>query len=165
MEKGNVREILKNICLVVFDFDGVFTDNRVIVSQDGKESIICSRSDGLGLELLRNIGVESFILSTETNPVVKYRAKKLKIRCYSGCKDKLQLLKKIIIKRKIDPSCVAYVGNDINDLSCLKFVGIPVAVADAYMEVKKASKIVMKKKGGDGTVREFCQLLYDAKQK
>jgi len=160
----DIIELLENIKIVFFDFDGVFTNNQVIISQTGEESVICNRSDGLGLSMLRNMNIDMAIISTETNPVVKMRADKLKIDCYQACEDKLKILKDIINKKNIPIEQVAYVGNDINDITCLNSVGLPVAVADAYHQVKKTSKIILKKKGGYGAVREFCEILYKVKK-
>lgn len=145
--------------MVVFDFDGVFTNNKVIVSDEGKESVICDRSDGLGLKMLREKGVLLFILSTEKNLVVMHRAKKLGIDCIHGCENKLMELRKIAKTKKILFKEIAFVGNDINDLECLKNVGLPIVVADAYREVKDIAKIILKKKGGDGAVREACEYI------
>lgn len=158
--KGNIKKIIKNIKIVFFDFDGVFTNNKVIVSEDGKESVICDRSDGIGLSLLNSINIKTAIISMEKNPVVKIRAKKLNIDCFSGCSNKYELLLDIIKKKNISINQVAYVGNDINDLTCIEKVGLPVAVKDAYPEVISKSKIILKKKGGHGAVRELCDLIY-----
>ncbi|HEY5884020.1 MAG TPA: hypothetical protein VIT88_05000, partial [Pyrinomonadaceae bacterium] len=112
--------------LIAFDFDGVFTDNLVLVSQDGTESVRCWRGDGLGLRKLDRLGIISLILSTEPNPVVAARARKLDLRCIHGCDDKLTTLKKIAAEHDLDLSQVAFVGNDINDLECLESVGFPI---------------------------------------
>lgn len=157
------RLMLKNLRLAVFDFDGVFTDNRVIVSEKGVESVVCNRSDGLGLRRLREAGVDMFILSTEVNPVVTCRARKLKIGCHQGVEDKLTVLKREAAHRGIPLSQVAFVGNDINDIECLDAVGVPVVPADAWLEVRPHAKWVLKRRGGDGAVREFCDTVWKAK--
>lgn len=154
-----------NIKLIVFDFDGVFTNNLVYINEDGKESVVCNRSDGIGLSMLRKIGIEMIILSTEKNPVVKQRANKLLLECHHGVENKLEYLKTISRDKKIPFQCIAYLGNDINDLECLKAVGLAVVVADAYSEVKQVAKIILSKKGGDGAVREFCEMIYKSKKK
>lgn len=153
------------IKLVVFDFDGVFTDNRVIVSEDGKESVICNRSDGIGLSMLRKQGIEMIILSTEKNKVVEHRAKKLQLECHYNIDNKLKYLKLLLKQKGISLKNTAFLGNDINDYDCLKNVGLPVVVADAFPEVKKIAKIILTKKGGEGAVREFCELLSNSKTK
>jgi len=151
---------IKDIKAIVFDFDGVFTDNRVIVSEDGKESVICNRSDGIGLEIIRNLEIPMKIISTEKNPVVAKRAEKLKLSVTYGVDDKLAELKKYSNETDIEISDFAYIGNDINDLQSMEKVGFPVAVADAVEEIKLISTLILTKKGGDGAVREFCELIY-----
>ena len=150
----------KDIKAIVFDFDGVFTDNRVIVSQDGTESVSCCRSDGLGLRRLDDIGIQYCIISTETNPVVATRAKKLNIPVMQGHDDKLPVLMKFAKERDLAMHNIAYVGNDINDKECLESVGLPIVVADAYPEILSISKFQTERKGGYGAVREVCDLFY-----
>jgi len=158
--ENDVSKGLSKVKFIAFDFDGVFTDNRVIVSECGEESVLCSRSDGIGLERLREIGIQFAVLSTETNPVVLARCKKLGVPCYSGLSDKLSCLKIVIEQHGLELSEVAFVGNDINDLPCLRSVGFPVAVADAWDEVRSEARHVLKRAGGFGAVREFCDQLY-----
>jgi 3-deoxy-D-manno-octulosonate 8-phosphate phosphatase (KDO 8-P phosphatase) len=160
----NRNKLLKNIELVVFDFDGVFTDNKVHITENGMESVSCFRSDGLGLDLLRKLNIKTAIISTEKNGVVQARAKKLRLDCYHGIDEKKLVLQNIIDQYGVDLSKVAFVGNDINDLSCMRLVGLPVAVNDAYPEVKKVARIVLKRKGGMGAVREFCEMVVREKR-
>lgn len=160
--KSPGREKIKKIRLAVFDFDGVFTDNRVIVSEDGKESVCCNRSDGLGLKRLREVGVESMILSSEKNPVVSKRAQKLEIECVQGVTDKLKVLQQEIRRRGLRMETVAFVGNDINDADCLRSVGLPVLVGDAWPDVRPLARWILKRNGGEGAVREFCDALWAA---
>jgi 3-deoxy-D-manno-octulosonate 8-phosphate phosphatase (KDO 8-P phosphatase) len=159
----NRIKLLKTIELVVFDFDGVFTDNQVHITENGLECVSCFRSDGLGLELLRKLNIKMAILSGEKNGIVMTRAKKLCLDCYHGVDEKKIVLQSIIDQYGIDLGKVAFVGNDINDLSCLRLVGLPVVVNDAYPEVKKVARIVLKRKGGLGAVREFCEMVVKAK--
>ncbi|HPN83952.1 MAG TPA: HAD hydrolase family protein [Victivallales bacterium] len=149
---------MKSIKLIVFDFDGVMTDNRVLVSEDGKESVFCNRSDGIGINILRKSGYKMLILSTEKNRVVKARAKKLKMSVLNGIYDKKKVLCEYCRKNNIKMTSVCYVGNDINDLSAMKSVGVKVCPSDAYSEIKSISDIVLKKAGGDGVVRELATL-------
>jgi YrbI family 3-deoxy-D-manno-octulosonate 8-phosphate phosphatase len=145
--------------LIVFDFDGVFTDNRVFVRDDGRESVACNRGDGLGLEMLRNRGVPMLVLSKEQNPVVGARCTKLKLPYVQGIDDKRTFLLEHLRKQGIPPESVAYVGNDVNDLACLSVVGLPVVVGDAHPDVIGAAKLVLGRPGGQGAVREFCDLV------
>lgn len=149
--------------LVVFDFDGVFTDNTVYVDQYGVESVRCWRSDGLGLSRLREIGVKTFIISTEANPVVTVRANKLKIACRQSVEDKSSALLDICEELGVDPGNVMFVGNDINDIPAFKSAGFPVAVADAYPEVDPFIIFRTVKPGGFGAVREICDMIFLAR--
>ena len=116
---------LRAIGLVVFDFDGVFTDNRVWVNETGEESVACWRGDGIGLRRLDEVGVPYVIVSTEPNPVVAHRAEKLRARCVHDVADKLAVLREEAVRAGVGLDAVAYVGNDVNDASCLEAVGLP----------------------------------------
>ena len=153
-----------NINAVVFDFDGVFTDNRVIISEDGKEFVICNRSDGIGLELLRSIGIPLTIVSTEKSPVVAFRAEKLKLPVVHGVINKIKEIEKFSIYNNVDYENIAFVGNDINDAECMQVVGFPIAVADAVESIKKIASYILERNGGDCAVREICELIYNAKK-
>ncbi len=157
------KEMLSTVKLVAFDFDGVFTDNTVYVTQDGVETVRCWRSDGLGLSRLRSIGVQAFIVSTEANPVVMARANKLKIPCKQGVEDKAAAILQTCTELGIAPEHTMFVGNDINDIPAFKSVGLPVAVADAYPEVYSYVIFRTEKPGGFGAVREVCDLIFQAR--
>ena len=149
---------------VVFDFDGVFTDNTVLVGEDGRESVRCWRSDGLGLRRLRQVSVGCLIVSTETNPVVSVRARKLGIECLQAVEDKAAAITAYCGARGIGLKQVAYLGNDINDIAAFGIVGLPVAVADAYEEVLPHVRCRTARPGGRGAVRELCDLVFSARQ-
>lgn len=157
------NELLSAVKLVAFDFDGVFTDNTVYVSQDGIESVRCWRSDGLGLSRLHSIGVKTFIISTEANPVVTARSKKLKMSCKQGIEDKAATILQTCIELGIEPEHTMFVGNDINDIPAFKSIGLPIAVADAYPEVYPYVLFRTEKSGGFGAVREVCDLIFQAR--
>lgn len=145
---------------IIFDFDGVFTDNRVIISEEGKESVQCNRADGIGLGMLRELNIPMTIISTEKNPVVSMRAKKLELSVSHGVENKLEELMKFSKSVNIDLEDIAFVGNDINDYDCMEQVGYPIAVNDAVDEIRSISKHLLSKNGGDGAVREVCELVY-----
>lgn len=147
------------IDLVVYDFDGVMTDNRVLVLQDGTEAVFANRADGLGVNLIRKMGIAQLILSTETNPVVQARAAKLGIEAINGCADKRDALTEYYARHGIDMSRVVYIGNDTNDLEVMKAVGYPAAPADAHQSVKAIACMVTRAKGGEGVVKEFAEIL------
>ena len=147
---------LSGVRLLVLDFDGVLTDNRVLVDQDGREAVFCHRGDGWGIAQLKKTDVDVLVLSTEKNPVVEARCRKLTVPCIQGCDDKLTRLQQLAQKRNLLPGDIAYVGNDVNDLECLQWVGMPIAVADAVPEVLSAVQLVTSRDGGFGAVREVC---------
>jgi YrbI family 3-deoxy-D-manno-octulosonate 8-phosphate phosphatase len=159
-----LKDLIANIRLVAFDFDGVFTDNMVYVLEDGTEAVRCFRSDGIGLQKLKRLGIESVIISTEANPVVSARARKLKIRCIQNCQDKRAVLEEIAHENGITLNEVAFVGNDINDLACLECVALPIVVQDAFEEVVPLALYQTKRPGGHGAVREICDLFEQAKR-
>lgn len=163
--KDNIinQKILAAVRLVAFDFDGVFTDNTVMVNQDGNEAVRCWRSDGLGLARLNSIGVRAFIISTEINPVVTARARKLNLLCKQGINDKAVVILDTCKELDIEASHTMFVGNDINDIPAFKVVGIPVAVADAYPEIFPHVLFRTNKPGGFGAVREICDMIFNAK--
>jgi YrbI family 3-deoxy-D-manno-octulosonate 8-phosphate phosphatase len=153
-----LSDLIRTIRLVAFDFDGVFTDNAVYVFQDGTEAVRCFRGDGMGLEKLTALGVDLVIISTETNPVVSARARKLGIPCVQGCKDKRAALDHMAREKGISLAEVAFVGNDVNDLPCLTAVGLPVIVQDAHPDVIPYGRYRTTSPGGRGAVRELCDL-------
>lgn len=144
---------------VIMDFDGVFTDNRVIVFEDGREAVICNRSDSLVMSKLSPLNIRLVVVSSERNSVVKSRCDKLGIHCISGVEDKLSTVKGWLIDNKINCENVVYIGNDVNDLECIRFVGCGIAVNDAYPEVKRCAKIVLESPGGMGAVRELIDII------
>jgi len=149
----------KNPALLLLDFDGVMTDNSVWVDQNGTESVRCSRGDGMGVSLLRKAGFPVMILSTERNPVVHRRAEKLKIPCVAGVEDKTAAFHEILKDRGVSPADVIFVGNDINDLGCLRAAGCALVVADAHPSVIPFAHAVLQHNGGRGAVREVCDAL------
>lgn len=158
----DLRERLLGIKLVAFDFDGVFTDNTVYVSETGAEMVRCSRADGLGLRRLESVGIKPLIISTETNPVVARRGKKLAVDVHHGCTDKFALLHELLISHGLEFEQVAFVGNDVNDEVCLRAVGLPITVADAHPDVIGLGMYRTRLAGGRGAVREVCDLIASA---
>lgn len=155
---SDLKKVIRNIKMIVFDFDGVFTDNSVYVHEDGTETVRCCRSDGIGLRNLEALNIYSIILSTETNPVVSVRSKKLKIKCIQGCEDKEKGLQDILIKMKCNLANTAYVGNDTNDLPCLLKTALPIVVRDCHPDIVSIAAYQTQIPGGRGAVREVCDL-------
>lgn len=157
------RPLPQRVKLLALDFDGVITDNRVWVDENGRESVAAYRSDSLIMTKLRQAGTEVVILSSETNPVVTARAKKMRVEAIHGIglNDKAAVLKNLLAERQIDPAQVIYVGNDLNDLPCFEVAGWAVAVADARPEALRAADYITRAPGGHGAVREICDLILE----
>ncbi|KPI03701.1 N-acylneuraminate cytidylyltransferase, 3-deoxy-manno-octulosonate-8-phosphatase [Actinobacteria bacterium OK074] len=155
-ERPGALPTADDIDAVVLDFDGTQTDDRVLIDADGKEFVSVHRGDGLGIAALRKSGLDLLILSTEQNPVVAARARKLKIPVLHGIDRKDLALKQWCEEQGIAPERVLYVGNDVNDLPCFALVGWPVAVASAHDVVRGAARAVTTVAGGDGAIREIA---------
>ena len=155
---------LAEVRFAVFDFDGVFTDNRVWTNERGEESVACWRGDALGLRRLEEVGVPHLILSTEVNEAVGARARKIRAACVQGVEDKLPVLEQEAARRGVPLERTAYLGNDVNDAGCLGAVGLPVVPADAWPEVAPLAQLVLTRKGGRGCVREFCDAVWRAQR-
>jgi len=147
--------VLNNINLIAYDFDGVMTDNKVYVDQNGVETVQVSRGDGLGVAEIRKLGYKQIIISTEKNPVVARRAKKLGIECFHGVDNKLKCLKDFTDSNGIKMEQVCFVGNDINDLEVMSAVGFKACPKDAYIEIINIADIIFSVCGGQGVIREL----------
>lgn len=156
-----LAERIRRIRLVAFDFDGVFTDNMVYVFEDGTEAVRCWRGDGIGLRKLENLGIEAVIISSEPNPVVAARSRKLKIACIHDCKDKAEALASLALERGVRLDQTAFVGNDVNDLAVLTVAGLAIVVQDAHPDVLAAANYQTRRPGGFGAVREVCDLFVE----
>lgn len=155
MKNTAKKTVIEGAKLIVYDFDGVMTDNRVILREDGLESVVVNRSDGLAVSRLKSCGILQVILSTEKNKVVAKRAQKLEIPIIHGVSDKRKSLRRYCRKNNILLKDVVYVGNDLNDLQVMKSVGYPVCPSDACKEVRAISMIILSTVGGGGVVREL----------
>jgi YrbI family 3-deoxy-D-manno-octulosonate 8-phosphate phosphatase len=156
------RKIPGKVSLLVMDFDGVLTDNRVWVDENGLERVASNRSDSLGLSILRQkTRVQPVVISKETNPVVTARCKKLNLEVYQGIMDKASLLRDLLSEKKVSPAEAIYIGNDVNDLPCSPLVSCFIAPADAQPVVLRVADHVLTCKGGHGAVRELCDILIE----
>ena len=150
-----------DVALIVYDFDGVLTDNRVHVREDGMESVTCNRGDGWGIGMIRELGIEQLILSTEENPVVMARAAKLNLECVHDSRDKADSLRRLAEARSVDMKNVLYVGNDLNDLEAMFLCGYKVAPGDAHPAILAEADLVTSSWGGEGVIRELADILAD----
>ena len=159
---------------LIFDFDGVFTNNKVYLDENGKESIMCDRADGLAFDMLRKFkkkyywDMEYFILSKESNPVVRKRADKLKIEVFNAISNKEIFIKNYLLKRfgNIDQSKrgVLYLGNDLNDLSAIRLSGFSIAPSDAHKIIKENVNLILSRRGGEGFVRKAIEKIMNFDQ-
>lgn len=148
-----------NIKLLIYDCDGVLTDNRVLVDETGRESVLFHRGDGYGIRMLKELGIEQMIVSTETNPIVARRAEKLKISVLHSVEDKKTEIIKYCASRGIALDQVMFIGNDLNDSEAMQAVGYCGCPRDAEPEIQDISNWVSSKNGGFGVIRELYRVL------
>lgn len=154
------QKIDKNsIDLIVYDFDGVMTNNKVILLENGMESVIVNRGDGLAIGMIKKLGIKQIILSTEQNVVVKKRAEKLNVPAIHSIENKKAALMNYCEENCVNLGRVAFVGNDINDYEVMCSVGLKICPNDAEPEIIEIADIVLDKNGGDGVVRELARYL------
>lgn len=146
---------------IVFDFDGVLTDNRVYVDTKGGETVVCNRADGLAFDAFHQMPVKVFILSSETNAVVRARADKLRVPVQHGLTDKKATLKDLCLKEKLDLARILFVGNDLNDLAAMKICGFTACPADSHPRVLEIARFPLRRKGGEGVAREILEDLLE----
>lgn len=149
----------REVRLLAMDFDGVMTDNAVYVFEDGREAVRCSRFEGFGLRQAQRAGIETLIVSTETNPVVTMRGRKINVDVAQGIEDKVAFLDQLLSSRGLSWRSVCFIGNDINDLGALEACGLPVIVADAHESVVRPNFFRTHRGGGHGAIRELCDAL------
>jgi len=154
-------ELPELVQALIMNFDGVFTDNRVIIFPDGGEGFLYDRSDGTGIAQLKKTSLPILILSSETNPAVQAHADKLGIECIQELENKWQALRGWLNERNLDPRHVVYVGNDKNDLQCMKNVGFSAATASAQAEILQQADLILRNSGGYGAIREICEMIID----
>jgi 3-deoxy-D-manno-octulosonate 8-phosphate phosphatase (KDO 8-P phosphatase) len=150
---------LDQLDLIIYDFDGVMTNNLVYLSSDGIETVACNRSDGLAISIIKKYAIRQVIMSSEKNNVVKLRAKKLNIEVIHGIADKKKVLLEFCANNKYKLDRIVFIGNDLNDLEVMKLVAFPICPSDACDEIKFFSKYITKASGGNGVIREFLGFL------
>lgn len=163
MIKNNKIKNLKldNIDLIIFDFDGVLTNNNVYLDQKGNEFVACNRSDGMGFVILNKIKKKVYIVSTEKNKVVEARAKKLKVPVLYGVSKKSEVIKKLSKKKNLNLKRTFYIGNDLNDYEAMKLCGYSACPSDSHEYIKKIATFVLDAKGGSGVVRELLEKIFN----
>jgi len=151
---------LNNIDAFIFDFDGVLTNNKVYVDQNGNESVSCSRADGLAFDVLRKLKKPAYIISTEKNPVVNARAKKLKVNVIQGVSNKAEALLSLAETHQYDLKKIIYVGNDLNDYRVMKLCGYTACPNDSHVKIKDLALTTLASNGGNGVVRELLENVF-----
>jgi len=165
MIESNLQTILASIQLLVLDVDGTLTDGGLYYTDSGKELKKFNVKDGQGIKRLMNADVEVAIISASAAPATLHRAKKLGITHVDiGVEDKLKALHSLCEVLAISLEAVAYAGDDINDLSVMQAVACPFALADGIPQTKEVAKYVTEKRGGEGAVREICELIIESRQ-
>lgn len=163
--KRRLKKLPATIEVLFFDFDGVMTDDTLMLDENGKESVTCSREDGMGISLLHKAGVNMAVLSSEKNPVVQKRCQKLKIECFSDLGfSKAEMMKKYASDNKFNLKNCIFMGNDLNDMECMNLVGYSVAPSNANEKICSIANYVTHKSGGRGAVRELCDLILKRNQ-
>ena len=157
-------KLLKRVRALVLDVDGVLTDGGMYYGPGGEGLKRFNVKDGMGLRLVLEAGIAVALISGEASEILKRRAEKLRIAdVFIGVEDKLKTLEGFLAARKIPFEDAAYVGDDVNDLAAMNKVGLPVAVADAVPQVRKAARWVLSRRGGDAAVREVCDAILAAR--
>ena len=154
-----MKMIKNKITHILIDFDGVLTDNFVYIDENGLESVRCSRSDGLAFDILKKLKYQIYIFSTEKNPVVAARAKKLNIDVIQGIGNKKEHLQELAKNKSLNLDNFLYIGNDLNDLGAMTICGVSACPQDSHEEIKKVATFVLKKNGGAGIMRDVLSLL------
>ena len=165
-----LQEKLKKIKLLALDFDGTLTVGAyVIFREDGMESVVCSRRDSYGiLNILPKLGIDTVVISKETNDVVLSRCKKIGIKCWHGvdnANDKLEILQSYAKENSLTAGQICYGGDDINDIPCIEWAGFGFTVADGHILCKKKADYITEAKGGEGAGREVCEMILQAQNK
>ena len=159
-----IVQLLRRVRLLIMDVDGVLTDAGMYYSETGDELKKFNTRDGHGITLLHAAGVLTAIVTRERTSIVTRRAEKLKIQeCHQGIFDKLPVVKDLLARHGLTPAQACYIGDDVGDLEAMRHVALPVAVADAMPPIKRVAKYVTKKKGGEGAVRELCDMILAAR--
>ena len=156
--------MLKKIKIVLTDVDGVLTDGGMYYSSDGDIMKKFHARDGMGISVLKRNGIPTVIITKEKSEIVKKWASKMNVdKLFQGIKEKEKLLPKLCRLYNLKEENIAYIGDDVNDLKIMKKIGFSVTPKDGNIEVKKIANHISKIKGGDGVLREICDLLISTK--
>jgi 3-deoxy-D-manno-octulosonate 8-phosphate phosphatase (KDO 8-P phosphatase) len=163
ISQDSLYAIAVNIRLVLLDVDGVLTDGRLLIGEDGTECKSFNIRDGHGIKMLQKTGIEVGIITGRTSGAVKHRAADLNVKhLYQDREDKLSVLKELLTKLTLPPTQAAFVGDDVVDLPVMLQAGLAIAVNDAHELVKEHAHWVTPSAGGYGAVREVCEMIMRA---
>ncbi len=163
-KKRNWNKIFKKVKLLVLDVDGVLTRGEIIYDDKGRELKIFNVKDGLGIFLLTKLGIPAVFLTAKSSVLVERRAKDMGVsEVIGGILPKIKAIDYLVEKYKVNLQSICFIGDDLIDLGVMKKVGIPVAVKNAPLEVKKIACYVTHFSGGEGAVREVVELILKAK--
>lgn len=154
-----LKKKYRQIKLIIYDFDGVMTNNKFILNSNGEESVTLNRSDGLAISLFKKIGIKQIILSTEKNKIVKIRAQKVGIECFYGIENKKNFLINFVKINKLNFNDICYIGNDLNDLEVMLLCKFTFCPLDAIKKIKTISNKTLTSRGGEGVIRELFDYL------
>ena len=163
MFENITKSEINDIKIVISDFDGVFTDNKVYVNENGGEQVKCSRLDGIGISKLKLIDIEIVVVSSEPNNVVLERCKKLKIEAYNNVNNKGDFVKNLLDIKNLKRKNALFIGNDENDIPAIEHVKFAVGVADSYETFYQSASYMLSQNGGDGAIRQLCEILVKKK--
>lgn len=164
--KNYLEEKARKVKLLLLDVDGVLTDGKIIYDSEGRDLKIFDVKDGLGVYLLKKAGILTILITARSSKVIKLRAKDMEVEeIFENAEDKRKILDHILRKYRVSSKEVCFVGDDLVDLSVMKRVGLAISVRDSCPEIKKISDYITKRKGGEGAVREVCELILKAKRK
>ena len=152
---------IQQISAFILDFDGVLTNNKVLVDEQNKEYVLCNRSDGLAFDALRSLKVQSFLVSTDKNPLVKARARKLRVEAFNNVAEKSKFIKRLADERNLNLGKMFYVGNDLNDFKAMKLCNYSACPSDSHDRIKNIATYNLKCMGGDGVLREILEEIFN----
>ena len=157
---NNAAKKARNIKMIISDVDGVLTDGKIIIADNGLELKAFNAQDGMGINMAQKRGIRFAIITGRISKIVEIRAKELNIEdVYQDIENKTEVLELIMDKYNLKKEEIAYIGDDLNDLSVLNKVGLPATVNNGVREVKEAADYIAAKNGGDGAVREIINFI------
>lgn len=158
----DVEELARNLQMLLLDVDGVLTDGGIILIGQDEEAKRFDAQDGMGVNLAKAAGIKVGIITSRKSAVVERRARELNLdEVLQGSTDKREALQQLLQKYNIEASQVAYIGDDLQDISIMRQVGLPIAVQNARPQVKECSKYITSASGGQGAVREAVEWLLE----